>query len=512
MQNKHSLPLLLLCTLILFIITYAIIDTFLPTEYSAYSLPLISIIPFIIIGTYFLKNKIWYLWILIPSLFTYAFSFADYSIIVIFTITLPIYLWYQITNIKNITFIFKPQIDIPIIILFIHVLYLFLTHPFGIGLDLTNEYIGGKGYLTFLGGIFALIGISTIQTKIYEFTKILHYSFLLVIVSSFIFFILEMVFLGDQSTLDDPTLYEKEEREMRFLNISTIILYIIFIKYKLIDYIKKPYILFSALIALALGFISGFRSRIAIFFLMFCIPALVYKRWASLLLIPILSLSAVSFIAVFKLESQLPKSLQRTLSIFPFLEVDTEILDHAQHSIDWRVNMWKYALDDRYNFIQDKFWGDGFSRDIHHYKANIYTKSFRLSSNTRTYEGDDGTMFLDGWHSGPIATINIMGYYGLSLYIIISVIGTWYAWKIMQIYKHHQYRLSILYICIDYILSIIRYLAGTGAPLTIPSQIFKLLLIKILFHLATKEGLYTPISTRKEYIPMMCRQANSEPA
>lgn len=36
--------------------------------------------------------------------------------------------------------------------------------------------------------------------------------------------------------------------------------------------------------------------------------------------------------------------------------------------------MWKMALDERNHFIQDKVFGDGFSRDIYQLKASIYEK------------------------------------------------------------------------------------------------------------------------------------------
>ena len=65
--------------------------------------------------------------------------------------------------------------------------------------------------------------------------------------------------------------------------------------------------------------------------------------------------------------------------------------------------------DDREHFIQDHIFGDGFSRDISIVKANVYEDAYKLSK-------DQSAFAWNGqWHSGPISTIQTLGYIGISL-------------------------------------------------------------------------------------------------
>ena len=119
-------------------------------------------------------------------------------------------------------------------------------------------------------------------------------------------------------------------------------------------------------------------------------------------------------------------------------------------------------------------------------------------------------MFLDGWHSGPISTINSLGYVGLTLYIIITIIGITYAWTICRIYAFHKYRTAILYVSMHYTFTSIYFLGIAGTPHTIPFQIISLGIIKVLYSCAKREGLYDPLHVRKEYMPLMIRKTQQK--
>ena len=58
---------------------------------------------------------------------------------------------------------------------------------------------------------------------------------------------------------------------------------------------------------------------------------------------------------------------------------------NAEASMNWRFEMWEWALDDREHFIQDKVFGDGFSRDISIVKANIYEEAYNLSQDQSSF-------------------------------------------------------------------------------------------------------------------------------
>ena len=138
-------------------------------------------------------------------------------------------------------------------------------------------------------------------------------------------------------------------------------------------------------------------------------------------------------------------------------------------------------------------------------KANIYEEAYNLSQ-------DQSSFAWNGiWHSGPISTIQTLGYVGLSLYFIMSVIGMTYAWIVSRIYRNHKYKLGILYISTLYFIKPVAFLLIFGDSITIPQDIISLGIIKVLFSRAKKEGLYVPLHVRREYTPLIIRKTEENP-
>ena len=100
-----------------------------------------------------------------------------------------------------------------------------------------------------------------------------------------------------------------------------------------------------------------------VLFLFFTI-SLIYRRWFFCLLAPVLGVLLLLLLSSAGMLHSLPFGIQRTLSAVPFLDVSAQAKANAEDSINWRFEMWSWALDDREHFIQDKIFGDGFSRDI----------------------------------------------------------------------------------------------------------------------------------------------------
>ena len=58
---------------------------------------------------------------------------------------------------------FRPLLDAVVLVLFMHVGYIFLSHPFALGLDVLEDYYGGKGYILFLQALLAYLCLSSLK-------------------------------------------------------------------------------------------------------------------------------------------------------------------------------------------------------------------------------------------------------------------------------------------------------------------------------------------------------------
>lgn len=170
---------------------------------------------------------------------------------------------------------------------------------------------------------------------------------------------------------------------------------LLIINYSVWQMIKRPW--WGALLLLGtVGILlSGFRSAMAQVLFLFFTISLIYRRWFFCLLAPVLGVLLLLLLSSAGMLHSLPFGIQRTLSAVPFLDVSEQAKANAEDSINWRFEMWSWALDDREHFIQDKIFGDGFSRDISIVKANVYEEAYNLSK-------DQSAFAWNGqWHSGP---------------------------------------------------------------------------------------------------------------
>ena len=77
---------------------------------------------------------------------------------------------------------FAPLLDAVVLVLFMHVGYIFLSHPFALGLDVLEDYYGGKGYILFLQALLAYLCLSSLKTTSHELGKVLQWAVFLTIV------------------------------------------------------------------------------------------------------------------------------------------------------------------------------------------------------------------------------------------------------------------------------------------------------------------------------------------
>lgn len=489
-------------------ILLAIIGGIMSADEKPVSLAL-AIAPFALAGLYLMKEKVWYLWILLPFLFIPFPTLYAYSWLLAYTFTLPFYLWNVMIRRSSLTWNAAPPLDMIVFLMFLHVGWVFLSHPFGIGLNIMEDYYGGKGYIMFLQAFLAYICLSSLKTSSNELGKILQWAvgltvfFTLVSTVRFILFP-NTAAVADMAAAAGAGSGEGQLRNMTFLDISSLVLRLLVINYSIWQMIKRPWWILLAALACAGIMVSGFRSAIASILILFITISILYKRWFFSIIAPITGLLLLVFLSSAGILKELPFGVQRTLSAVPFLDVSPQARRDAEESVRWRVEMWQWALDDREHFIQDKIFGDGFSRNINILKANIYEKAYNLSK-------DQTDFAWNGlWHSGPVSTIQTLGYVGLTLYTIMSVIGMIYAWIVCRIYRNHKYKLGILYVSALYFVDPIGFFLIFGDSAAIPQGIISLGIIKVLFSCAKKEGLYISLHVRKEYVPFMIRQEKKQ--
>jgi hypothetical protein len=151
---------------------------------------------------------------------------------------------------------------------------------------------------------------------------------------------------------------------------------------------------------------GGYRSTLLMFVitcgLMFWLERLYTSRLMPVMLCGML-LGAVVLIP---LAAHLPSSMQRTLTVVPFLKVGDDAEASAKDSSDWRIQMWKEVLPE----IQPHLiLGKGYSIDL--------VELEKINTTGLGNTGEEGSKMAGDYHNGPLSVIIPFGIGGVIAFL-----------------------------------------------------------------------------------------------
>jgi hypothetical protein len=173
-----------------------------------------------------------------------------------------------------------------------------------------------------------------------------------------------------------------------------------------------------ASLAMAAG--SGYRNAIAGVGLCYLIGILYHGGIRSAVASIIACSFALLLLALINLNFPLPRNIQRALSPFPGTW-DERIVEDAENSSKWRVEMWKEALTSE-RWIQNKILGDGIGISTSQLEQNLAIDAAGIGRVAGGMTAQQENMLITGsYHSGPVHTIRMTGYVGLVVLVLAMI-------------------------------------------------------------------------------------------
>lgn len=397
-------------------------------------------------------------------------------------------------------------IDIATLIFSLYFAYTWVMHPVTVR-ALVNEIteagyatIGGKEYIWLVFASLTYIFISIIPMDMERMGKILRVCFWITV-----FFLListiKGVFLGVEEQPDVPEDGESSRYGV-FVSLGFAVFTYIVCKYDIARILCSPW---KMLLIAASTFgvaLSGFRNMI----LQLAILGLFSQYLKRKLLLTLLPCS-VLYIALMLLShggmlNQLPYGVQRVMTAVPGVEVSSrQVVLAAKGSLDWRYQMWEWAMDPSSGYIKDYTWGDGFGQSAYWYRL------YRINLNRgKVRYGDQEIFAKQGqWHSGPITAIHRTGYVGLCLVSMWSLVVVFYTVRVCLFVRHIKYSEYFLYYLMSTLLIIFQFYASAGTYIHIFGGYFYLALVKMVFSLGIKCGHIKPLFNKQNYVPLMVK-------
>ena len=336
---------------------------------------------------------------------------------------------------------YVPIIDYFTLVFILYFLSTYIRHPVQVGAftsitDFGYSDIGGKEYIWGIGAVFAYLSLSVVPVKIETLIRIMKWTFWLSFVVVCIMCVKGLitgnVVIGEEVV---------NSRFGAFAGVGGQIFNYIFAKYPFCGIILSPWKLLLVTSSIAAIALSGFRSAF-IGCMMFVFAASVVYRQAIFL---ILLGGAVwgSFIYLSHENKDFfddwPHGVKRVLTVLPGVEInDRKVEQDAQHSSEWRLEMWRWAFDPSKGYIKDYVWGDGFGF------SQIGEQQRRVSVSLGLANSGDNRFFAEigVWHNGAIVAIHRTGFVGffiaLSWMLILSVFSIKLCKSLVH-YKNKEY-------------------------------------------------------------------------
>jgi hypothetical protein len=178
----------------------------------------------------------------------------------------------------------------------------------------------------------------------------------------------------------------------------------------------KPWRLVIVSATLFMGLLSGFRSVLAICFVLALVQFFAQGLHRTRYAVGVGALTVVSFLMLFAFADKLPLAAQRALSFLP-IKVDAATAYDASGSTQWRLQMWQVVI----KRIPEYFWlGKGYAVD----PTDLY---FTSESMKRGYaEGFDWAVTSGDYHNGPLSIILPFGIFGVLGFV-------WFCWASIRV-------------------------------------------------------------------------------
>lgn len=391
--------------------------------------------------------------------------------------------------------------DVFVIAIFITLAISLYRYPIAIGyLDIIfnfdSEYIGDGAYSAYICFLILYICFSCIPFEKKSLLKTLKWNVILTLTCLFISGLLKSRNVDFHLESDVPARYAMFTEFGRSLFLA------VFCSAPAIKLITSPTAVIAIIFATFTALFSGFRNMLASYVLLSITAIIVKKEYYILLICAALGIASLGFLCASDTLKELPFPIQRSLSIIPGLAVDKNIRKATDGSTNWRVVMWKWALNPSTGYIKDYAFGDGFRIE------KSYASRFTRGQHQGTVGSGDqiGYAHMRLWHSLYIETLQSLGGFGVILILSCYLYACIVMYKINTALLDTPYfKYSMLYTCKIVVLTSFFFLSANSLTNVFLYHLPILAYLKVFYNIAVHEGKIKTSYRKTKYIPILIK-------
>lgn len=391
-----------------------------------------------------------------------------------------------------------PALDAIVLALFLYYLLTFYWHPVSINeLGIEAEYVGGKEYVWCLLAVVYYVTLSCIPCSYDALYSVLRKTMYLVVGVTVFVTVSELLGVVSAGSLGEEA---GNSRFTLFSELGVVVFLIAFSRKTFHEIMASPKYIAIMLFCCVAVVISGWRERLVSFGAIGLALCYIKREMAYIIFFGIAAYGSLLYLSEEKVvEEQFPYGMQRTLSIFPGVQIKDEVRRETENSSEWRKVMWRWALDPRTGYIKDYVWGDGFGQavaDLNRYNVSLMRGSARI--------GDQENFANTGtWHSGPILAVHRTGIVGLALITIVFLYGSFLIVRVCRAYRGTpMFTVAVLFTCQLYGDMALFYISAGTIHKFFDGFVY-LALAKVLYCVGRENGIIVPVFSKGRYNPML---------
>lgn len=398
--------------------------------------------------------------------------------------------------------------DLATLILFGYFAFTYLRHPVSVNVLSQGEAktVGGKDYIMACFALAYYIVISSIPYKWEPLKKVLKILMYCTLFFAFFFFALDV--LRGRTNIAAMNEAAETERMGGYAGLGGPLFTYLLSRYKITELVFSVRNAFLCLISVVAVLMGGFREALLDMVSATMAAAFFRKQFLFFLSVCAAVYGILVYCGTQDLTESWPFGVQRVASMFPGVKVSKAAKDSAEGSAEWRVVMWRWAMDPRTGYIKDYVWGDGYGQDM----AKLRRWWTGVQRGTVTFGEQEYFAETGTWHSGPISTIHRTGYVGLGVVTFWLLTGLALVLFIGRRIANMKDSTALYYIILSFPGHItLFYISARSYASTFVALKFAVM-AKVAYVEALRAGEIAPFRWRHHYTPMTLQQIEQEAA
>lgn len=469
---------------------------------SAKEAALIIIAVAAVIGIIAMGKHVWITLFILPPIFSILPSLGGLqSSFILYPVVLCY--WVLLRLLGYVKFTWRKLIGADLFVLTLTILMgvAFYRRPASIDLinnflNIKTEFTAARAFPAFFFSLISYLCLSCVPFQKKIFLKLLKWNLILTLVITFTTGLFPL--FGTLSSDEAET-----SRYSMFRTFSEVLFIAVYCGAPFTKLMVSPKAIFAIFISLAATVFSGFRSILAQFGLLFIIVSVIKRECYVIGISLAVGVITLCILNASDTLNKLPFAAQRALCAIPGLSLDSNIKKATNSSTDWRVEMWKWALDSRTGHINNYVLGDGFGIE----------KAYQLRSKRAIMKGDlrygDNYHFAKTrlWHSLLIDTLQSVGYLGLFLIYGCTLYATFVMYKVNTALRDTSFFVySMIFTCRIAIYTVYILLATSQLSSFLDTLLSHLAYLKVFHSIAVDEGKMVSMGKKAKYVPLLIKQ------